>query len=80
MNTQNYDLWLKSRQKPPEGIDLVDATMASIRQSKQTWLARACEFCLSYPMNCWLKGCILASGALTGLLRMVLFVYYALFV
>ena len=80
MNTQYYDLWLKSRQTPPEGIDLADATMASITQPKQTVLARACESCLSYPTNCWIKGCILASGAVTGLLRMAFFVYYALFI
>jgi len=80
MNQQAYDLWLKRHQTPPEGIDLVDATMASIHQPKSTVLTRACASCVSYPMNCWLKGCILASGAVTGLLRMVLFVYYALFV
>jgi hypothetical protein len=51
-----------------------------VTQPKQTVLARACESCFSYPTNCWIKGCILASGAVTGLLRMAFFVYYALFV
>jgi len=134
MNAQHYDLWIKSHQTPPQGIDIAATAMASITQPKRSVLARVCESCLSSPARLcrksppsareravfspgkdgeagdivfivdgagcsqagkgplearatfptepgiWIKGCILASGAVTGLLRMIFFIYYALFV
>ncbi|NQV34798.1 MAG: hypothetical protein HQ515_19045 [Phycisphaeraceae bacterium] len=82
MNTQHYDLWIENHQMNPEVIDLTEATMASITETKRTLWARAFEpwpHILIRP-NDFLKGCMLAFGAVTGLLRMVFFVYYALFV
>ena len=77
-----YDLWIKHHQMNPEVIDLTEATMASITQPKRTMSTRVCDSCLSYLIkpNDLLKGCMLVFGAVTGLLRMVFFVYYALFV
>ncbi|MCP4453308.1 MAG: hypothetical protein GY809_17755 [Planctomycetes bacterium] len=82
MNTQHYDLWIKHHQMNPEIIDIADATMASITQPKQTLLARAYNSCPAYLIrpNDLLKWCMIVFGAVTGLLRMVCFVYYALFV
>ncbi len=78
----HYDLWIKNHQMNPEAIDIADVTMASITQPKRTLWVRACEpwpHILIRP-NEFLKGCMLTFGAATGLLRMVFFVYYALFV
>jgi hypothetical protein len=81
MNTQQYDLWIEHHQMNPEVIDIMDVTMASITQPRQTLLARVCDSPLPYLVrpNAILKGCMLTFGAVTGLLRMVFFVYYALF-
>ncbi len=82
MKTQHYDLWIQHHQTIAGPIDVTDAVMASVTRPKPTVCARICETCapaMRRP-NDWLKGSMLAFGAVTGLLRMMFFVYYALFV
>ena len=82
MNTQHYDLWIRNRQVNTEVIDLTEATMASITRPKPTLWGRIGDPGLPTLIkpNAFLKACVLAFGAVTGLLRMVFAVYYALFV
>jgi hypothetical protein len=80
MTKQDYDLWVKHHQAIPKGIDIADATMASITQPKRTVLTCACDACYPYLAHSWIKGLVLVSGAVTGLLRTVCHVYYALFI
>ncbi|MCP4453045.1 MAG: hypothetical protein GY809_16405 [Planctomycetes bacterium] len=82
MKTRHYDLWIQHHQTIAGPIDVTDAVMASVTQPEPTVYAqirKACVPALRKP-NDWFKGSMLAFGAVTGLLRMMFFVYYALFI
>lgn len=82
MKTKQYDLWIQDHRIQLDPIDITEATLASLAQPKQGPLARACACCKPglFDPNVLVRGAMLGIGAVTGLLRTALFVYYALFV
>ena len=83
MNTDQYDMWIESHQAEMTEFDITDAVMDRIAQKSQkesifdktkNW------FLLNlYQAKASVRACVLAFGALAGVLRMMFVVYYALF-
>jgi hypothetical protein len=83
MNTQLYDKWIKSHQIDSGDIDIADVVMSRITEKahkpnalKQTWESILLDL---VQAKVFLRVCVLASGALMGLLRMVFQIYSVLF-
>jgi len=83
MNTEQYDMWIKSRQSTTDYFDITDTVMKSIMQQdrKESLADKAANHFLAYfnQAKTSVRACILVSGALAGALRMLFVVYYALF-
>ena len=84
MNTELYDKWIKSHQIESSDIDIADVVMCRITEKahkpnvlKQTWESVLLDLIQAKAL---VRACVLASGALIGLLRMCVQVYSALFV
>jgi hypothetical protein len=83
MNTDQYDMWIESRQVQMTDFDITDAVMDRIAQNtrKESILDKVRNWFLLnlYQAKASVRACVLAFGALAGVLRMVFVVYYALF-
>jgi len=83
MNTQQYDMWIKSHQAQTPDFDIADAVMNRIAQNCQKESIadkvriRVLDYFLQAKAS--VRTCVLVSGALAGALRMLFVVYYALF-
>jgi len=84
MNTELYDKWIKSHQTEDGNIDITDTVMCRITEKahkpnvlKQTWESLLLDLMQAKVL---VRACVLASGALIGLLRMCMQIYSALFV
>lgn len=83
MNTQIYDNWVKSHQSSAETPDLTDMVMNRITQKahqpnivKTAWQQILLDF---IQARMFARTCVVASGALIGLLRMIAQIYSVLF-
>ena len=83
MNTEQYDMWIESRQAEMTEFDITDAVMGRIAQNaqKESILDKVRNWFLMnlYQAKASVRACVLAFGALAGVLRMMFVVYYALF-
>ena len=83
MNTTNYDMWIKNHQLEKTDFDITDSLMEQIAKEthKPNIIQRAWQVFLFdlLPTKALLRYCVLVSGAIAGLLRMIFVVYYALF-
>lgn len=84
MNTELYDKWIKSHQIESDGFDIVDAVMDRITEKaqkrnvlKQTWESMLLDL---MQTKVFMRACVLASGAIMGIIRMALQIYTVLFV
>ncbi|MHC4551737.1 MAG: hypothetical protein ACYSUT_03065 [Planctomycetota bacterium] len=83
MNTTQYDKWIKSHQTRTGGVDMTEAVMNRIAQKankpnivKMAWQGILLDLIQARTLA---KACVLAGGALMGLLRMFLQIYSVLF-
>lgn len=83
MNTQLYDKWIKSHQAESDNNDIADAVMCRITEKvdkpnvlKQTWEGILLDLMQAKVL---VRACVLASGAIMGILRMVFQIYSVLF-
>ena len=83
MNTELYDKWIKSHQIDSGDIDITDAAMRRIAEKahkpnvlKQTWESILLDL---VQAKVFVRACVLVSGALMGILRMVFQIYSVLF-
>ena len=83
MNTELYEKWVKSHQTEKGDIDIADAVMRRIAQKahkpnvlKRTWESILLDL---IQAKVFVRTCVLVSGALMGLLRMVFQIYSVLF-
>lgn len=83
MNTNHYDMWIKSHQLEKTDFDITDSVMEQIAKetNKPNLLQRAWQIFLFdlLQTKALLRAFVLISGAIAGLLRMIFVVYYALF-
>ena len=84
MNTELYEKWIKSHRIESGDIDIADVVMTRITEKahkpnvlKQTWESVLLDL---MQAKVFVRTCVLASGALIGLLRMCIQIYSALFV
>jgi hypothetical protein len=84
MNTELYEKWIESRQVESDGIDIADAVMSRITEKvyKTNVIKQTCESVLLDLMQAKMlvRTCVLASGALMGMIRIALQIYSALFI
>lgn len=83
MNTELYDKWTKSHQIENGEINIADAVMTRVTEKvhkpnalKQTWESILLDM---MQAKVFVRGCVLASGALMGILRMAFQMYSMLF-
>ena len=83
MNTELYDKWIKNHQTESGDIDITGAVMSRITEKahrpnvlKQTWESILLDL---IQAKAFVRACVLVSGALMGLLRMLFQMYSALF-
>ena len=83
MNTDQYDMWIEGHQAEMTDFDITDAVMDRIAKSthKESILDKMRNWFLLnlYQAKASVRACVLAFGALAGVLRMMFVVYYALF-
>jgi hypothetical protein len=83
MNTDQYDMWIESRQSPKTDFDIADAMMKRIAQDSQkesiSDKVRNRVLVNFQQAKALMRTCVLVAGALAGALRMLFVVYYALF-
>ncbi len=83
MNTDQYDMWIESRQAQKTNFDITDAVMDRIAENthKESIPDKVRNWFLLnlYQAKASVRACVLAFGALAGVLRMMFVVYYALF-
>ncbi len=83
MNTDQYDMWIKSHQSQMADFDITDAVMNRIAQKncKESLVDKARNNIIANLQyaKASVRTCVLVSGALAGALRMIFVVYYALF-
>lgn len=84
MNTELYDKWIKSHQAYTSDVDISDGVMGCMAHEtckpnvlKQTWESILLDL---IQAKAFVRACVLASGALIGLLRMCMQIYSVLFV
>ena len=81
MNSEFYDKWIKSHQAAD--IDIADVVMSQITQKthKPNAIKKIGEEIILdlTQTKVFIRGCVLASGALMGLLRMIFQIYSVLF-
>ena len=84
MNTELYDKWIKSHQIEDVGIDITNAVMSHITEKthRPNIIKQTCESILLDLMQAkvFVRTCVLASGAILGMIRIALQIYSALFV
>ncbi|MHC4292425.1 MAG: hypothetical protein ACYSTR_09470 [Planctomycetota bacterium] len=83
MNTELYDKWIKSHQVDSGDIDIADVVMSRITEKahkpnvlKKTWESILLDL---IQAKVFVRACVLVSGALMGLFRMVFQIYSVLF-
>ena len=83
MNNRHYEVWKKSRQIEIRDVDIADAVMEriSLNVRKKSGFKRPLDLLLLnfIQTKAYLRICVVFSGALAGLLRMIFAAYYALF-
>ena len=83
MNSKHYDVWKKSRQIEARDFDIADAVMEQVNRKtcRESGLKSSLNSLLASLINAgaFVRACVVVSGALAGLLRMMLVYYYALF-
>lgn len=83
MNTELYDAWIKSHRVENVDINIADAVMGRISEKthkpnmhRQTWENLLLNL---IQAKVFVRACVLTSGAVVGILRMVLQIYSVLF-
>ncbi|MHC4743014.1 MAG: hypothetical protein ACYS8Z_13950 [Planctomycetota bacterium] len=83
MNGKHYEAWKQSRQIETGDVDIADAVMEriSLKVRRQSHFKRPLNLLLLnfIQAKAFVRICVLASGAVAGLLRMMFAAYYALF-
>ncbi len=83
MNTKQYEMWIENHQTETGDFDITDAVMRRIAQKRrrQSVLDKVRQWYLLNLLQAkaLVRVCVLVSGAMAGLLRMMFVVYYALF-
>ena len=84
MNTQLYDKWIKSHQIEDANLDIAEAVMGRITEKarKPNIIEQTCESVLLdlIQAKVFVRTCVLASGAMLGMIRIALQIYSALFI
>ena len=83
MNTELYNKWIKSHQVEDDNVNIANVVMARIVEKaqkpnvlKQTWESVLLDM---MQAKVFVRGCVLASGALMGLFRILFQMYSVLF-
>lgn len=83
MNSKHYEAWKKSHQIETGDLDIVDSVMEQVtrRACQKSSLRNLSDLLLLNLIQAktCVRICMVASGALAGLIRMMFLAYYALF-
>jgi len=83
MNTKQYEMWIKNHQAETGDFDITDAVMRRVAQKRRRQSVpdkvRQWYLLNLLQAKALVRVCVLVTGAVAGLLRMMFVVSYALF-